>query len=126
MPASQPHVGITIVTCAGGEMRASADGLLIYGRDGLRANAIAPGHIMTPLVERFVSPEAREARRRIAPLEVEGDAWDVAQAALFLAGPEARFISGACLPVDGGVTQVAALAAYDRLMEAPRQAGHLS
>ncbi|HEY0651035.1 SDR family NAD(P)-dependent oxidoreductase [Phenylobacterium sp.] len=93
---------------------------VIYGRDGLRANAIAPGHIMTPLVERFVGPAAREARRRIAPLGIEGDAWDVAQAALFLAGPEARFISGACLPVDGGVTQVAALAAYERLMEAPR------
>lgn len=93
---------------------------VIYGREGLRANAIAPGHIMTPLVERFVTPTARDARRRIAPLEIEGDAWDVAQAALFLAGPESRFISGACLPVDGGVTQVAALAAYERLTEEPR------
>jgi phthalate 4,5-cis-dihydrodiol dehydrogenase len=36
MPASQPHFGITIVTCAGGEMRASADGVLIYDRDGRR------------------------------------------------------------------------------------------
>jgi NAD(P)-dependent dehydrogenase (short-subunit alcohol dehydrogenase family) len=90
---------------------------VIYGPQGLRANAIAPGHIMTPLVEAFATAEARETRRRIAPLEVEGDAWDVAQAALFLAGPEARFITGACLPVDGGVTAIAPLAAYERLAD---------
>ena len=36
MPASQPHFGITIVTCAKGEMRASADGVLVYDRDGRR------------------------------------------------------------------------------------------
>ncbi|MBW8814206.1 MAG: SDR family oxidoreductase [Caulobacterales bacterium] len=88
---------------------------VMYGPQGLRANAIAPGHILTPLVERFAGPAARETRRRIAPLEIEGDAWDVAQAALFLAGPEARFITGACLPVDGGVTAIAPLAAYERL-----------
>lgn len=92
---------------------------VIYGREGLRANAVAPGHIMTPLVEKFASPEARETRRLVAPLEIEGDAWDVAQAALFLAGPESRFITGACLPVDGGVTQIAALAAYERMTGDP-------
>jgi NAD(P)-dependent dehydrogenase (short-subunit alcohol dehydrogenase family) len=92
---------------------------VIYGRDGLRANAVAPGHIMTPLVEKFVSSAARATRRVVAPLEIEGDAWDVAQAALFLAGPEARFITGACLPVDGGVTQLAALAAYERMTGDP-------
>lgn len=86
---------------------------VIYGKDGLRANAIAPGHIMTPLVEQFASGEARTLRRRIAPLDREGDAWDVAQAALFLAGTESGFITGACLPVDGGVTQVGPLAAFE-------------
>ena len=40
MPASQPHFGITIVTCAGGEMRASADGVLVYDRDGRREIAL--------------------------------------------------------------------------------------
>jgi NAD(P)-dependent dehydrogenase (short-subunit alcohol dehydrogenase family) len=88
---------------------------VMYGPDGVRANAIAPGHIMTPLVARFASADVREIRRRIAPLQVEGDAWDVAQAAVFLAGPESRFVTGACLPVDGGVTALAPLAAYERL-----------
>ena len=36
LPEHQPHFGLTIVTCAGGDMRASADGVLIYGRDGQR------------------------------------------------------------------------------------------
>jgi NAD(P)-dependent dehydrogenase (short-subunit alcohol dehydrogenase family) len=86
---------------------------VMYGRDRVRANAIAPGHIFTPMVQSMLDDEARERRRKIAPLPLEGDAWDVAMAALFLAGDESRFITGTCLPVDGGVTEVAALAAYD-------------
>lgn len=82
---------------------------VIYGRDGIRANAIAPGHIYTPLVAGYA--EAREVRRKIAPLGIEGDAWDIAQAALFLAGSEARFITGVCLPVDGGVSVIGPWAA---------------
>ena len=54
-------------------------------------------------------------RSAIAPLGVEGDAWDIAQAALFLAGPESRFVTGVTLPVDGGVTQTGPLAAYERV-----------
>jgi NAD(P)-dependent dehydrogenase (short-subunit alcohol dehydrogenase family) len=86
---------------------------VVYGRDGMRANAIAPGHIFTPMVESMLDEEAKERRRRVAPLAIEGDAWDVASAALFLASDEARFITGVCLPVDGGVTEIAALRAYD-------------
>ena len=36
LPPHQPHFGITIASCADGDMRASADGVTIYGRDGLR------------------------------------------------------------------------------------------
>lgn len=88
---------------------------VMYGRDGVRANTIAPGHLFTPLVAQFVDAAGRERRRRIAPLGIEGDAWDVAAAALFLASDEARFISGVCLPVDGGVGEVAALAALEMI-----------
>ena len=88
---------------------------VMYGRDGVRANPIAPGHRFTPLVAQFVDAAGRERRRRIAPLGIEGDAWDVAAAALFLASDEARFISGVCLPVDGGVGEVAALAALEMI-----------
>jgi len=84
---------------------------LSHGKDGIRINVIAPGHIHTPLIEGKLSPELRAARRKAGPLGIEGDAWDVARAALFLAGDEARFITGTCLPVDGGVTAVGSTAA---------------
>ncbi|CAB3721681.1 SDR family NAD(P)-dependent oxidoreductase [Paraburkholderia rhynchosiae] len=90
---------------------------VVYGRDGVRANAIAPGHIFTPMVESMLDEPAKERRRKVAPLGIEGDAWDVAAAALFLASDDARFITGACLPVDGGVTEVAALCAYDLIQQ---------
>ena len=79
---------------------------VVHGRDGIRANVIAPGHIFTPLVEGLLPASLRERRRLIGPLGVEGDAWDVASAALFLASAEARFITGVCLAVDGGVTEI--------------------
>jgi NAD(P)-dependent dehydrogenase (short-subunit alcohol dehydrogenase family) len=85
---------------------------LAYGSDGLRANVIAPGHIFTPSAGGTLMPEAhRKLRRDIAPLGKEGDAWDVAAAALFLASDEARFITGVCLPVDGGVAHLGPMAA---------------
>ncbi|NKI15996.1 SDR family oxidoreductase [Spongiibacter sp. KMU-166] len=88
---------------------------VMYGREGVRVNAVAPGHILTPLVEAFVTPELRAARRDIAPLGVEGDSWDIAQAVRFLASDEARFITGVELPVDGGVSEIGALSAVGLL-----------
>jgi NAD(P)-dependent dehydrogenase (short-subunit alcohol dehydrogenase family) len=75
-----------------------------YGPQGIRANAIAPGHIYTPIVAGTMSPENRERRRKVAPLGIEGEAWDIGWAAVYLASDEARFVSGICLPVDAGVT----------------------
>lgn len=88
-----------------------------YGRQGVRANVIAPGHIVTPHVAGYFNAEAFEQRRKVAPLGVTGDAWDVASAALFLAGDEARFITGVCLPVDGGVTQTMQMTAHALINE---------
>lgn len=100
----------------------TAELAVMYGRDGIRANCVAPGHILTPMVEAYVKGEGRRVRSAIAPIGVEGDAWDIAQATLFLAGPESRFITGITLPVDGGVTVVGPLAAYERVtQECPAQ-----
>lgn len=82
-----------------------------FGPQGIRANTIAPGFLYTPFVSDGMTPEVRDRRRRIAPLQVEGDAWDVAGAAVYLASDDARFVTGACLVVDGGVTAASALAA---------------
>ena len=83
-----------------------------YGRQGIRANTVAPGHILTPLARGLLGEEARAVRRKVGTLGIEGDAWDVAAAALFLASDEARFITGVLLPVDGGVVETGPLAAH--------------
>lgn len=76
---------------------------------GIRANVIMPGLMNTPMaIEGNVAAGADrqtliERRNRSVPLGGQmGDAWDVANAALFLASDEARFITGVALPVDGG------------------------
>jgi NAD(P)-dependent dehydrogenase (short-subunit alcohol dehydrogenase family) len=79
-------------------------------KHGVRVNAILPGFINTPMAIEGTSqargiPKEELIRWRDAmvPLRGEqGSAWDVASAALFLASEEARFITGALLPVDGG------------------------
>ncbi|MCY3831665.1 MAG: SDR family NAD(P)-dependent oxidoreductase [Chloroflexi bacterium] len=88
-----------------------------HGRDNIRANCIAPGHIYAPFV-RHMSPEKRDQRRKVAPLGTEGTAWDIAWAAVFLASDEARWISGTILPVDGGLLAATPLAVYDNIVPA--------
>ncbi|HRO81469.1 MAG TPA: SDR family NAD(P)-dependent oxidoreductase, partial [Alicycliphilus denitrificans] len=77
---------------------------------GVRANAILPGLIDTPMAierraqERGVSREVvRAEREAMVPMKRMGSAWDVAHAAVFLASDEARYITGVLLPVDGGL-----------------------
>lgn len=81
-------------------------------RFGVRANAILPGLIDTPMAinrraqERGVPAEAiRKERNELVPMGHMGSAWDVANAAVFLASDEARYITGVLLPVDGGLLQ---------------------
>lgn len=78
-------------------------------RYGIRANAIMPGLMHTPMavdgLVRLGQDRDDVVRRRDAqvPLGAKmGTAWDVANASLFLASDEAKFITGVILPVDGG------------------------
>ncbi len=86
-----------------------------YGRDQIRVNCIAPGHVHSPMVARHSSQEMLELRRRAGPLGIEGTPWDVAWAALFLASDEARWVSGATLPVDAGLLAATPLAMFPHL-----------
>lgn len=79
-----------------------------YAKQGIRANCIMPGLIDTPLIykqisSQYATPEEMvAARNALVPMGKMGTAWDVANAAVFLASDEAKFITGVCLPVDGG------------------------
>jgi NAD(P)-dependent dehydrogenase (short-subunit alcohol dehydrogenase family) len=79
---------------------------------GIRCNVIMPGLMDTPIAIGYrtivdgVSADAVRADRDAkVPLNRKmGTGWDTAQAALFLASDDARFITGVNLPVDGGMT----------------------
>ena len=79
-------------------------------RYGIRANVILPGLMDTPMAvdtraRSTGKPRAEVAAARDAKVPLRGKmgtAWDVANAALFLASDEANFITGVALPVDGG------------------------
>ena len=87
---------------------------LQYARQGIRANAIMPGLMDTPLIYQQISSnyqsqeEMVQARHDAAPMGRMGTGWDIANAAVFLASDEASYITGVCLPVDGGLTMRAA------------------
>jgi NAD(P)-dependent dehydrogenase (short-subunit alcohol dehydrogenase family) len=76
-----------------------------YARENIRCNSIHPGTVDTPMMqELFKDPEKKRERLDEVPLGRLASARDVANAALFLASDEAGFITGAALPVDGGMT----------------------
>jgi NAD(P)-dependent dehydrogenase (short-subunit alcohol dehydrogenase family) len=87
---------------------------LQYARHGIRVNAIMPGLMNTPLIYQQISGQYADAeamaraRHESTPMGRMGTAWDIAAAAVFLASDEANYITGVCLPVDGGLTCKAA------------------
>jgi NAD(P)-dependent dehydrogenase (short-subunit alcohol dehydrogenase family) len=75
---------------------------LEVARDGITANAIAPGLIETPMLASMNGP-ARDKLVGKVPQRVTGQPADIAEAAAFLTSPAARYITGIVLDVDGGL-----------------------
>ncbi|HJM29067.1 MAG: SDR family oxidoreductase [Acidimicrobiales bacterium] len=101
--------------CEGGSTyNASKGGVILltknlandYGRLGIRANAICPGFIKTPMFEATVTlmGERAEKIKEQHKLGRWGEADEIAGAAFFLASDDSSFITGVALPVDGGYT----------------------
>ncbi|MGB3413826.1 MAG: SDR family NAD(P)-dependent oxidoreductase [Microbacteriaceae bacterium] len=84
---------------------------LEYADQGIRANSIAPGYIETPMIYKQISgaygsiEEMLAARNALSPTGKMGDSFDVANAALYLASDEAKYVNGITLAVDGGLIQ---------------------
>src|SRR5256885_1264800 len=84
----------------------------LYAAKGIRVNTVVPGQLHTPMVEARLAKQRAggdveallKSRLKRIPLGFAGDGRDTANAALFLASDEARFITGAEIVVDGGMT----------------------
>jgi NAD(P)-dependent dehydrogenase (short-subunit alcohol dehydrogenase family) len=74
------------------------------GSDNIRVNAIAPGWIDTPMFHKATDNDAERLKKIMGriPVNCIGDPMDIGMAATFLASDAARYVSGVCIPVDGG------------------------
>jgi NAD(P)-dependent dehydrogenase (short-subunit alcohol dehydrogenase family) len=89
----------------GGVAQLTRDMAVHFARDGVRVNALCPGFVYTSLTKRLTDdPETRAFLADRHPMGRLGQPAEIAAAALFLASDDASFITGACLPVDGGYT----------------------
>ncbi len=114
---TSPHPGLGAYSPAKAALIRLVETLALeWGPVGIRANAVAPGPIVTPISQKsrpgVSEDELREmlaARAEAMPLGVLGEPEDIAEAVAFLASPAAKFITGQNLAVDGGLSLTANL-----------------
>ena len=89
----------------GGVLAMTREIAVEFARQNIRANALCPGPVETPLLQALLSdPEKRQRRLVHIPPGRFAQATDIAQAALFLASDESSYINGTAFSVDGGIT----------------------
>lgn len=101
--AATPQIAYT--ASKGGVLSMTREIAIEFARRGIRANALCPGPVDTPLLRELLSDPARRARRmaHIPPGRL-AKPREIAQAALFLASDESSYVNGATFTVDGGIT----------------------
>ena len=101
---SEPE-GINGAFCAKAAMHSWSKGLSReVGKHGITVNCIPPGRIISEQILRNYSPEVRKHQsEHEIPVGEYGQPEDLANLAVFLASPRARYITGAVIPVDGGL-----------------------
>jgi len=96
---------IAYTASKGGVLSMTREIAVEFARRGIRANALCPGPIETPLLQELMSDPARRERRLVhIPVGRLGQTEEIANAALFLASDESSFVTGATFVVDGGIT----------------------
>ncbi len=106
----RPHVAYT--TTKLGILGFSRSIAVTYAKKAIRCNTVIPGLMHTPLVETRLAKQVAggdaaaliASRNAQVPTGKMGDAWDVAQAVLFLVSDEARYVTAAEIAVDGGLS----------------------
>ncbi|MEY4361132.1 MAG: 2,5-dichloro-2,5-cyclohexadiene,4-diol dehydrogenase [Actinomycetota bacterium] len=103
MGAATPQIAYT--ASKGAVLAMTREIAVIYARRGIRANALCPGPIMTPLLAKFLSDDAKRNRRLVhIPMGRFGEPIEIANGALFLASDESSWMTGQSLVIDGGIT----------------------
>lgn len=103
MGAATPQVAYT--ASKGAVLAMTREIAVMYARRGVRANALCPGPVMTPLLEKFLSDDDKRQRRLVhVPMGRFGEPHEIAQGALFLASDESSWMTGQSLVIDGGIT----------------------
>ena len=96
---------IAYTASKGGVLAMTREIAVEYARRGIRANALCPGPVNTPLLEELLAdPAARERRMVHVPMGRLAEASEVARAALFLASDDSAYVNGTTFLVDGGIT----------------------
>ncbi|MFQ5514893.1 MAG: glucose 1-dehydrogenase [Myxococcota bacterium] len=96
---------IAYTASKGGVLALTREVAAIYARRGIRANALCPGPVETPLLRELLADPAARARRLVhVPMGRFAQVDEVAAAALFLASDDSRYVNGAGLMVDGGIS----------------------
>ena len=96
---------IAYTATKGGVLSMTREIAVEYARRGIRANALCPGPIETPLLRHLFADEAAKQRRLVhIPLGRLGQAREIVRAALWLASDESSYMTGSAMVVDGGIT----------------------
>lgn len=96
---------IAYTASKGGVLSLTREIAVEFARQNIRANALCPGPVETPLLAELLADPARRQRRLVhIPMGRFARAREMAQAALFLASDESSYINGATFVVDGGIT----------------------
>lgn len=96
---------IAYTASKGGVLSMTREISVEFARQNIRANALCPGPVETPLLQELLADPARRQRRLVhIPPGRFAKAAEMAQAALFLASDESSFVNGATFTVDGGIT----------------------
>ena len=100
-----PH-DITYCAAKGGVVNFTRSAAVKVADKGIRVNALAPGYIDTPIMQKIPDKDFIKEAIELHPMKRMGKPEEIADACIFLASEKSSFITGVTLPVDGGYTAV--------------------